>query len=232
MAWIRYLAYFLGVACITWMLTQLEISFPGSLKLHVLVNESDKFGTSEYSPIEIIQPFMLAICGLLMAWVAKYCPSQRPVALPFGGLALAFIFRELDYFFDRFIVDNLWQALVAVTGALIITYTYRQRKRMKIAWGRIWPSPGIALLFAGAVINFAFVMLVGHEPLWMSILGDNYQRVVKLAVEEFIELAGYFLWLIGSIEYAYQARAIAYREPQPAAQRLRKKRRHDAEGEY
>ena len=232
MAWIRYLAYFLGVACITWMLTQLELSFPGSLKLHVLVNQSDMYGTSEYSPIEIIQPFMLAICGLLMAWVAKYCPSQRPIALPFGGLALAFIIRELDYFFDRFIVDNLWQALVAVVGALIITYTYRQRKRMKIAWGRIWPSPGIALLFAGAVINFAFVMLVGHEPLWMSILGDNYQRVVKLAVEEFIELAGYFLWLIGSIEYAYQARAIAYREPQPAAQRLRKKRRHDAEGEY
>ena len=232
MAWIRYLAYFLGVACITWMLTQLELSFPGSLKLHVLASASDIYGTSEYSPVEIIQPFMLAICGLLMVWVAKYCPSQRPIALPFGGLALAFIIRELDYFFDRFIVDNLWQALVAVVGALIITYTYRQRKRMKIAWGRIWPSPGIALLFAGAVINFAFVMLVGHEPLWMSILGDNYQRVVKLAVEEFIELAGYFLWLIGSIEYAYQARAIAYREPQHAAQRLRKKRRHDAEGDY
>lgn len=232
MAWIRYILYFLGVAFITWMLTQLEISFPGSLKLHVIVNESDKFGTSEFSPIEIIQPFILAICGLLMAWVAKYCPSQRPIAFPFGGLALAFIIRELDYFFDRFIVDNLWQALVAVVGALVITYTYRQRKRLKIAWGRIWPSPGIALLFAGAVINFAFVMLVGHEPLWMSIMGDDYQRIVKLAVEEFIELGGYFLWLIGSIEYTYQARAIAYREPQAAAQRLRKKRRHDAEGEF
>ena len=66
----------------------------------------------------------------------------------------------------------------------------------------------------------------------MSILGDSYQRIVKLAVEEFIELGAYFLWLIGSIEYALQARAIAYREPQPAVQRLRKKRRHDAEGEY
>jgi hypothetical protein len=232
MAWIRYLSYFLGVACITWMLTQLEISFPGSLKLHVMVNESDKFGTSEYSPIEIIQPFILAICGLLMAWVAKNCPSQRPIAFPFGGLALVFIIRELDYFFDRFIVDNLWQTLVAIAGAFVITYTYRQRKRLKIAWGRIWPSPGIALLFAGAIIHFAFVMFVGHEPLWMSILGDDYQRVVKLAVEEFIELGGYFLWLIGSIEYTYQARAIAYREPQPAAQRLREKRRHDAEGEF
>ncbi len=82
------------------MLTQLEISFPGSLKLHVIVNESDKFGTSEFSPIEIIQPFILAICGLLMAWIAKYCLSQRPIAFPCGGLALAFIIRELDYFFD------------------------------------------------------------------------------------------------------------------------------------
>jgi hypothetical protein len=232
MAWIRYMLYFLGVAFITWLLTQLEIAFPGSLKLHVIVNEGDVYGTSEFSPIEIIQPLMLGICGLLMAWVAKYCPSQRPIALPFGGLALAFIIRELDFYFDRYLIDNLWQVLVAIAGAFVITYIYRQRRRMKIAWARVWPSPGIALLFAGAVILFAFVRLVGHEPLWQSILGADYQRVVKLAVEEFIELIGYFLWVIGTIEYVYQARAIAYREPQPAAQRLRKKRRHDAEGDF
>ena len=232
MAWVRYILYFLGVAFVTWALTQLEISFPGSLKLHVIVSESDQFGTSEFSPIEIIQPFILGICGLLMAWVAKHCPTQRPIAFPFGGLALAFLIRELDYYFDRYLIDNLWQVLVVIAGAFVIAYTYRQRRRLKIAWGRIWPSPGMALLFAGAIILFAFVQLVGHEPLWMSIMGDDYQRVVKLAVEEFIELIGYFLWLIGSIEYAYQARAIAYREPQPAAQRLRTKRRHDQEREY
>jgi hypothetical protein len=232
MAWVRYIFYFLGIAFVTWMLTQLEITFPGSLKLHVIVNEGDVYGTSEFSPIEIIQPFILGICGLLMAWVAKYCPSQRPIAFPFGGLALAFLIRELDFYFDRYLIDNLWQVLVAVAGAFVITYIYRQRRRMKIAWARVWPSPGMALLFAGAVILFAFVRLVGHEPLWQSILGADYQRVVKLAVEEFIELIGYFLWLIGTIEYVYQAKAIAYREPQPAAQRRRSKRRHDAEGEY
>jgi hypothetical protein len=232
MAWVRYIFYFLGIAFVTWMLTQLEITFPGSLKLHVIVNEGDVYGTSEFSPIEIIQPFILGICGLLMAWVAKYCPSQRPIAFPFGGLALAFLIRELDFYFDRYLIDNLWQVLVAVAGAFVITYIYRQRRRMKIAWARVWPSPGMALLFAGAVILFAFVRLVGHEPLWQSILGADYLRVVKLAVEEFIELIGYFLWLIGTIEYVYQAKAIAYREPQPAAQRRRSKRRHDAEGEY
>jgi hypothetical protein len=232
MVWPRYIFYFIGIALITWMLTQLEISFPGSLQLHVTAFEGDMLGTSEYSPIEIMQPLILAICGLLLAWVAQYCPSQRPIAFPFGGLALAFLIRECDYFLDRFLIDNFWQVLIGVALAFVIAYSYRARRRMRIAWARIWPSPGLALWFAGAVILFAFVRLVGHEPLWMSILGDDYQRVAKLAVEEFIELLGYFLWLVGTIEYTYQARAIAYREPIPAAQRLRQKRRHDREGRF
>lgn len=232
MVWPRYLCYFFGIALLTWLLTQLEITFPGSLKFHVLVNPGDQFGTSEFSPVELVQPLIIGVCGGLMAWVAQYCPSQRPIAIPFGGMALAFLIRELDYFLDRFLVDNLWQVLIGFAAAFVIVYTYRARKRLRVAWGRVWPSPALALLFAGAVILFAFVRLVGHEPLWMSILGDDYRRVVKLAVEEFIELIGYLLWLIGTIEYTYQARAIAYREPQPAAQRRREKRRHDQEGQF
>ena len=67
----------------------------------------------------------------------------------------------------------------------------------------------------------------------MAILGDNYVRVAKLAVEEFIELMGYFLWLIGTIEYAYQSRAITTREPQPAVAKKRDRRQHQkTEGQY
>lgn len=225
MDWFRYLMYFIFVAFVTWALTQMEIASPGSLKLHILMSDSDIYGTSEFSPVEIIQAIILASCGLIMGWVARYCPSQRPIAFGFGGLALIFLIRESDYFLDRYIADNLWQVVIAVLGALLIAYTYRHRKRLTIALARIWPSPGITLLFAGAVILFAFVPLVGHEPLWMSILEDAYQRIVKLAIEEFIELMGYFLWMIGTIEYAFQARAIAFRAPQPAARRLRDTRR-------
>lgn len=232
MVWPRYILYFVGVTLVTWMLTQLEVVFPGSLKLHVVVEGGSPLGTSEYSPIEIIQPLILGVCGLLLAWVARYCPSQRPIAFPFGGLALAFLIRECDYILDYYVIENLWQVLITVALAFVIAYTYRARRRLRIAWARIWPSPGLALWFAGAVIVFSFVRLVGQEALWMSLLGDDFQRVAKLAVEEFFELLGYLLWLIGTIEYAYQARAIAYREPKPAAQRLRQKRRHDKEGRY
>ena len=232
MVWPRYIAYFVGITFLTWMLTQLEISFPGSLELHVITNLGDQSGTSEFSPIEIVQPLILGVCVMLMAWVANYCPSQRPIAIPFGGIGLAFLISELSYFLDYYLITNIGQVLIGIVSALVIVYTYRARKRLRIAWGRVWPSPALALIFAGAVISFTFVRLVSQEPLWMSILGSEYQPVVKFAVEEFTELIGYLLWLVGTIEYTYQARAIAYREPQPAAQRLRQKRRHDKQGKY
>lgn len=232
MALIRYIFYFLGIALFTWMLTALEIASPGSLNLQVFAGPGDSLGTSEYSPVELIQVGILAICGLLYAWVAANCPSQRPIAFTFGGMALTFFIRELDYFLDLYVADNFWQVLLGIVLALLIAYVYRHRRRFRIAWLRLWPSPGMTLLFAGAIIIFAFVPLVGHEPLWMSILGDDYHRVVKLAIEEFIELSGYFLWLIGTIEYSYQAKAIALQEPQTAAAKRRAGRLPKSEGRF
>jgi hypothetical protein len=231
MALLRYVLYFFGVAIVTWLLTGLEILSPGSLKLHIYPNPADTLGTSEYSSVEVIQPGILAICGLLFAWVARNCRSQRPVALLFGGLAVAFFIRELHFFLDR-IADNLWQVLVAIPIALIIVYSYRHRRRFRIAWGRVWPSPGLAILFSGAIVMFAFVPFVANENMWLAILGDHYRRVVKLGLEEFMELAAYYLWLIGTIEYTYQARVIATREPQPAVVKRRKGRQPQPKGRY
>lgn len=232
MVWLRYLLYFVAVGFVTWALVQMEIAAPGSLKLHVVPNPTDVHGTSEYSPVEIIQAIILTVCGMIMAWIARYCPSQRPIAFTFGGMALIFLIRESDYFLDRFVADNLWQVLVAVCGALLIAYVLRHVKRLQIALARVWPSPGLTFLFAGAVVLFAFIPLVGHEPLWQSILGNEYRRVIKLAIEEFIELMGYYLWMIGTVEYAFQARAIAYRAPLPAVDRRRQKRRREARGKF
>jgi len=225
MVQIRYIVYFVGFSLLTWLLTQMEIAAPGSLKLLVFAFPGDTLGTSEYSPVEMIQVAILLVCVGLYSWVAVKCPSQRPIAIPFGGLAAIFIIRELDYFLDRFVADNFWQVIMAVIAANVIVYTSRNRRRFRLAWLRIWPSPGLTLLFAGAVILFTFVRIIGHEPLWVAILGNGYERVVKLAIEELMELSGYFFWLIGTIEYTYQARAIAQHDPQPAAVKRRRRRR-------
>mgnify|MGYP001813714428 FL=1 len=225
MAWFRYVLYFFGIALLTAMLVQLEVANPGSLRLQEFVAGNDTYGTSEFSMVEIIQLMLLLTCGLLMGWVARSSHTQRPLAILFGGLALVFMIRELHYFFDQYIIDNLWQVLAGISGALLIAYSFRHLKRLNIALARIWPSPGLTLIFAGAVILFAYSTLVGHEPLWQAMLGDAYARIIKLAVEEFIELIGYLLWLIGTIEYVYQSKALMEREPKPAAVKRRETRR-------
>lgn len=225
MAWFRYVLYFFGIALLTAVLVRLEVAHPGTLRLQEFVSEGDEYGTSEFSTIEIIQLLILLTCGVLMGWVARQSQTQRPLAILFGGLALVFLIRELHYFFDQYIIDNLWQVLAGISGALLIAYCYRHLKRLNIALARIWPSPGLTLIFAGAVILFAYSMLVGHEPLWQAMLGDAYARIIKLAVEEFIELIGYLLWLIGTIEYVYQSKALMEREPKPAAVKRREYRR-------
>lgn len=225
MVLIRYILYFIGITLLAGLLTQMEIVAPGSLKLQVFTNPSDTLGTSEYSPVEIIQVCILMVCGALFAWVSRYCPSQRPIALPFAGLAALFSIRELDYFLDRQIVENFGQVVVAVIIALLIVYAYRQQRKFRIAWLRIWPSPGLTLLFAGACIVFSFAMLIGQESWWVALLGEDYRRIAKLAAEEFVEVVGYYFWLIGTIEYSYQARAIALRDPQAVAAKRRDGRR-------
>ncbi len=229
---IRYITYFIAIALVTALLTQLEISFPGALRLQTFAGPGDALGTSEYSPVEIIQLLILVICGTLLAWTARHCPPQRPVAILFAGTALIFLLRELDYFLDTYVADNFWQVMMAVVSALIIVYCYRQWRRLRIAWFRVWPSPGLALYFAGAVVVFVGATFIGHEPFWHAVQGGHYQRIVKLAVEEMIEFIGYALWLVGSVEYSYQARAIMQQEPQTVVAKRRAARHPKSEGRY
>ena len=62
--------------------------------------------------------------------------------------------------------------------------------------------------------------------------GDDYRRIVKLAVEEFIELMGYYLLLIGTLEYVYQVRAITHSGSAAAATRRRESRKPKSEGRF
>lgn len=206
MIWLRLFLYFLVVLLVTAAIAATGVWNPDALRLQVFTGPADLKGTSEYSPIELLQLGILFLSGLLMAFLVRNVRNFRPLAIAIGGLAFLMLVRELDYFLDRFLVDNLWQAVTAVAGAALVAYLYRHRRRLGLNLARVWPSPGLTLLVAGFGILVPFSLLVGHEPLWQGMLGDHYQRVVKLAVEEFIELAGYFLWLAGSVEIVFEVR--------------------------
>ncbi len=232
MAVLRYAVYFIVLAILIVVLTKLEVAFPGILQVKTLVDSDTLLRFMEYSPLQVVQLGMLFICGLLLALVARNVPSQRPIAFLFGGIALAFLIHELEYFLDSLIGENFWLFVLAVALALIIVYTLRHKRQFNIAWGRIWPSPGITLLFAGWIVIAIFALLVGQESLWKAILENGYEPLAKRAAEEFMELAGYSIWLIGTIEYAIQAHVISSREPQTAVAKRRAGRRQNTRGRF
>ena len=125
------------------------------------------------------------------------------MTIGFAALFGAFLIRELDYFLDFFLMDNLWQVLCALLLSVAGVYYARNHYRFAQGWRRSWPSAGLALVIGGLILLLPFAQLVGHEAMWKAIMGEQYLRVVKVASEEFIELGAYAIITMGTIEFLY-----------------------------
>jgi hypothetical protein len=198
----RYSLYALLVAGATALLIYLAGRLPDGLAFELYI-PSLNIVTSEFSPVEILQNLLLIFCICLFGWIASRDRLRRPFALGFCALFTIFLVRELDYFMDFYGVDNLWQVLCASLLAITLVYLGRHRHRFEQGLRRSWPSTGLAIILVSFILLIPFAQLVGHNALWEQILGDSYVRVIKVAVEEFIELGAYALLAIGSIEFLY-----------------------------
>lgn len=197
---VRYFSYALGVGglmtALIWLGGANGLSF--DLQLPGVTAR-----TSELSPVELTQNALLTLCAALFGLVAYVDRLRRPMAVTLLCLMVACLIRELDFFLDFYVIDNLWQVLCAllVSGGLV--YGVRHRARFTQGWRRSWPSAGLAMIMAGFILLVPLAQLVGHEALWRAILGADYLRLVKVAAEEFVELGAYLVITIGTIEFVY-----------------------------
>jgi len=223
---LRYFAYATLIAGAAAGLLWVALRWPGGLLLNFVVGEEDTLGTSEFSPVEQLQHLLLLLSAGIFAWVAIRDRLRRPMCVGFIALFLIGFIRELDFFLDRYATDNLWQVLCTIVLALATVYIYRHRKRYLIGWRRTWPSVGLAIIIGGMLLLVPYSLIVGNESLWQAIMGDAYARVAKMAAEEFIELGGYLLIFIGSIEFLYTwARLPETRSLDTRPRRRKRKRR-------
>jgi hypothetical protein len=196
----RYLAYALGVSLATILIMFLGARLPGGLQFD---REVSGMVTSELSPVELLQDLLLIFCAGVFGWIAFRDRLRRPMAVGFSMLFIIFLIRELDFFLDVYLIDNLWQVLCAVLLSVVVVYGVRNHDRYSQGWRRSWPSAGLALIIGGMILLIPFAQLIGHEALWKIILDDDYVRVVKVASEELIELGAYAIITIGTIEFLY-----------------------------
>ena len=86
---------------------------------------------------------------LIFAWIALRDRLRRPLALAFAGLFAVCLVRELDFLFDRYLLDNLWPVFAALITVVVGVYLFRHRGASRPAGsdpGRPpawpWSSPG------------------------------------------------------------------------------------------
>jgi hypothetical protein len=199
---IRYLFYALVVMLVTSSLLVLAYVMPGSLQFDRMVPGID-VPTSEFSPVELLQNILLLGCSGVFCWIAFRDRLRRPMAVAIAAMFGVCLIRELDFFLDFYVIDNLWQVLCALILTVVLVYVGRNRDRFSQGWRRSWPSAGLAMIIGGLILLVPYAQLMGHGPLWQNMMGDDYVRVVKVITEEFIELGAYGMMAIGSAEFLF-----------------------------
>jgi|GEM_PF-1523929 len=199
-AFLRYLAYVALVALTAYGITRVPYIVPGGLWLDVAGQSG---ATSEFSPIEQLQHACLLACALIFCWIASRDRLRRPMAMGWASLFTLFLIRELDYVFDTYVVDNLWQVLFAVVLAFAAVYLFRNRNRFFTGWRRSWPSAGLGMVLGGLLLLVPFTQIVVSNQLWSAVMDEHYVRPAKIAAEELMELGAYLIILIGSVEFLY-----------------------------
>jgi hypothetical protein len=200
---LRFAAYAVLVAGVAGIVYWSGVSAPGGLQIMVIPERGAVLGTSEFSIVEQLQHILVAFCGLVFGWVAFRDRLRRPMAVGFVALFTLFLVRELDFFMDRYVADNLWQVLSGLVVVLAGVYLVRHRGRLEAGWHRSWPSAGLAILLAGVILLIPYVQILASEALWQALMAERYSRAAKLAFEELSELGAYLMITIGCLEFLY-----------------------------
>lgn len=221
----RLFLYVAGLAAVMSGLVATERFTETGLRLLAPSPFARTLGTSEYSPVEWLQVTAL----LVIAGLAWHCTTlhraQRALAWLMVAFAAAAVIRELDLFLDGYLFDHAWQLAVAVIAVAAIVHAMRNRAVLVTAWRRALPEPGVVLMVFGIGLLVVFANVIGNEGLWQSLLGDGYRRVAKIAAEEFAELAGYWVWLVGQMEYTLACRRQKRLAGESRERRKRERRR-------
>lgn len=164
---------------------------------------ADRFG--ENSVLEYLQVIILLFAAL-SAYLAGYLnPSRATLSAMLVAAACIACVREFDFALDRYLFDGAWQVLVFMILLIAGLRAWQHRDELKSTLLDFLQRPSFGLMVGGFITVFVFSRLLGRQVLWRAIMGDNYMRLVKTAVEESTELLGYTLICIGTLEFLREA---------------------------
>ena len=160
------------------------------------VTSTGKFGENSWT--EILQETFLFLLGILFIIIGRRDRDLTVVS----NLGSVFFFIAFIREFNNQI--SFWPILEIPLILILFWFLVRDRKKLIPSIDRFLKNPAIPWFVIGFLVTFIFSRLFGRTGLWENLLGDNYNRWVKNAAEEGIELLGYSLLFIAGIELFVQ----------------------------
>ncbi len=188
------------------------VSLPAVLlycDLHLLGN-----AVGEWSLVELTQEGFLLASTLAFVRLALARSEDRRFAVLAAGFFACMFIREMDAVLDV-VVHGAWKYLVAPLAVGSLVYALRDWRAALSGTVRFLTSRAGTVLLLGLVLLLFYARLIGMTALWTGLLGEQYIRAVKNAIEETTELLAYTFILAGSLAYAAQR----IREPARALRR-------------
>ncbi len=156
-------------------------------------------GVSELSLTEITQETLLFVSALLIGHSAWRHADSRGFLMLMAGFFACMLVRELDG-----LLDNIWHGFWFWPAFLlaIATITYVMiycRDTILEPMANFIDSKAFFYIMFGLIVVLVFSRVFGSGAiLWKSLMGPDYNPVLKSTLQEGLELFGYIFIAYGS----------------------------------
>ncbi len=168
----------------------------------------------EHGPVETAQQYVLLATGLALTLSAWRHPACRQLSFLLATLVLLAAVRELDLVLDRNIPVLGWKIgyLAPLWAAVGLCRPPRRApflRQLRAFAG----SQSFVIFWAAFIVAVPLAQMLGNGRLLEGLLGPAYTRDFKCVIEEVLELAGYLLLFMGSLELERWCRKPAWLTP-------------------
>lgn len=186
------------------------ISYTGFFFLLSLINRID-FRASNFKEgcaTELGQEVLLILIIAAFLFSAFFYKKIKYLGILAALFFLTHLIRERDATFDE-ILDGLWQLIAFPVAGIALAILVLNWKKVFEEFKLIYNDYSFGILFIGVLLLHVFSRLFGKGKNWEYLMGEDYQRVVKDAAEESIELLAYGIIFIGAVEIIFLSRNLA-----------------------
>jgi phosphotransferase system glucose/maltose/N-acetylglucosamine-specific IIC component len=170
----------------------------------VTLTETGKYGENSFT--EWTQEIFLLLSSLLFFAIGRHDRGVTGFSGMLSGMALMALIREFNNYFHTWF-SGAWQLLVLLALIATVIYVYRNRETLVKPFYEFLKLPAFGVSLSGFLIVMVYSRLFGRSRIWRNILEvedlEGPTRWVKNAAEEGVELLGYALLFIATLEYCW-----------------------------